>query len=157
MDSEEIRHHTIKAVIFDYGRTLYDRENGKFFPEAKSVLDYLSRKYVLAIVSIAKEDPAEERVAALKKAGLYEYFSSLMFHESDKGPLFEDTLKKLNVKPDEIAVVDDRVKRGIAWGNNNGAITIWLRRGKFADELPDAETGKPTYVIGNLIEIKNLL
>ena len=60
----------IKAVIFDYGRTLYDRENDRFFPEVRELLEYLHPKYKLAIVSIAKENlQAEERLKALKSSG----------------------------------------------------------------------------------------
>lgn len=148
----------IKAVIFDYGRTLHDKEKNAFFPEVEDVLGYLFTKYKLAIVSVARGEPAEERIAALKMAGLSKYFSSMMFHETvDKDLLFRDTLNKLRVLPKETAVVDDRVQRGIIWGNKNGALTIWFQNGKFSDELPNEETGMPSYVIKNLAELKRIL
>lgn len=148
----------IRAVIFDYGRTLYDRNKGQFFPEVKEVLEYLYPKYKLAIVSIAKENfPADERVKQLKTMGFEKYFSSMLFDELQKDRLFDETLSKFKVKPAETALVDDRVQRGIAWGNKHGAITIWYRNGKFANELPDSLTGSPTYTIDNLSSLKEIL
>jgi len=152
------KNEEIKAVIFDYGRTLYDRENSDFFPETYEVLDYLHLKYKLAIVSIATDkDPPETRIRALKERNLFNHFESVLFDSFDKDHLFVDTLEKLKITPKEVAIVDDRVMRGITWGNKNGAMTVWLRGGKFADELPNSETGKPSHTIENLLSLKNLL
>jgi len=42
----------IKAVIFDYGRTLVDSESDDLFPEAKGILnELLEKKLKLALVS----------------------------------------------------------------------------------------------------------
>ena len=74
-----------KAVIFDYGRTLYDREGERFFLEAREVLEYLRPKYRLAIVSIANEgDPPEARLKALEEAGIRQHFSMILFHRSEE-------------------------------------------------------------------------
>ena len=148
----------IKAVVFDYGRTLYDRDNSDFFPETSDVLEYLYPKYILSIVSIATEkDPPENRIRALKEKDFLKYFRHTLFHSSDKDHLFAYLLNQLDVNPDEVAVVDDRVFRGIAWGNKHGAMTVWLRGGKFADELPNSKTGEPSYTIENLLSLKDLL
>ena len=148
----------VKAVIFDYGRTLYDRDKDRFFPEVNEILEYLSKKYKLAIVSVAKENfPAAERLKALKSAGLDGYFSSILFDDSQKDHLFDETLDKFNIKPEEAAFVDDRVQRGIAWSNKHSALTIWFRNGKFSNELPDKLTGNPTYTIDNLLLLKKIL
>ncbi len=150
--------HKIKAIMFDYGRTLYDRDRKQFFPEVRQVLEYLYPRYKLAIVSIAKENfPAEERIKQLEVSGFDRYFSSMLFDESHKDHLFSETLEKFKLKPIDAAFVDDRVQRGITWGNKHGAMTIWYRNGKFANELPDASTGNPTYTIENLSSLKEIL
>lgn len=147
-----------KVVIFDYGRTLYDQEGGKFFPEVRKILEYLHPKYRLAIVSITNEGaPPEARLKALEKAGIRKFFSTIFFHEKDKDELLERVLQETGVKPSELILVDDRAKRSITWGNKRGAITIWLRKGRFAQELPNEETGIPTYIIENLYDLKELL
>ena len=63
----------------------------------------------------------------------------------------------LDVAPHEIAIVDDRTRRGIRWGNRNGTTTIWLRQGKFSKELPDEDMGQPTYTINTLNDLFALL
>ena len=39
-----------KMIIFDYGRTLYDRETDDFFPDAIPVVKTLAEQYRLSIV-----------------------------------------------------------------------------------------------------------
>lgn len=51
----------MKAIIFDFGRTLYDRETDRVFPEAFEVLEKLSPKYKVALVSLAPKGDLEER------------------------------------------------------------------------------------------------
>ena len=47
----------IKAVIFDWARTLYDVDNNREFPEAVEILEYCKQKrYHLALVSLVSKD-----------------------------------------------------------------------------------------------------
>ncbi|KKU82821.1 MAG: 2-haloalkanoic acid dehalogenase, partial [Parcubacteria group bacterium GW2011_GWA2_47_8] len=86
----------------------------------------------------------------IKASGLERYFSLILVDSDHKDALYDKALKKLKVQASEIVVVDDRVVRGIAWGNRVGATTIWVKRGKFADELPTKATGYPTYTISDI-------
>jgi len=61
----------IKAVIFDWGRTLYDNENNDLFPDAKEILEYLSKKYKLAIVSMANSEEAQKRKVEDERINLF--------------------------------------------------------------------------------------
>ncbi len=146
----------IKLIIFDWGRTLYDPETGNLFPDTKSVLNHLSSKYSLAIVALATagRKKVEERLCIIKDEKLEKYFDSILFDQFDKDNLYKKTLKVLDVQPEETVIVDDRVVRGVRWGNKNGAVTIWFQNGKFKNELPNNETGKPDYIIKNLSEIE---
>ncbi len=147
----------VKAVIFDFGRTLYDRDNDRFFLEVPEVLEKLAPKYKLAIVSMAVSDDPEERKGVLRENSLEKYFDSIFFVKEDKDSAYEQALLELGVSPEEVAVVDDRIKRGIAWGNRRGATTIWFRNGKFKDELPGEETGEPAHIVTNLSELEGIL
>ncbi len=147
----------VKAVIFDYGWTLSDPNDGGFFSDVKETLAYLSPKYMLAIVSKASGSTPSERIASLKSFGVYDYFSSILFHETDKDGIFQETLRKLKVDANETAVVGDEMKREIAWGNKNGALTIWLRKGDFINELPNKETGNPDFEIKELSDIIKII
>ncbi len=150
----------LKAIIFDWGRTLYDSEQGALFPAVPTLLAELSRRYTLAIVSLVSGDYAHRvaaRRATIAAANIERFFAAIAFVPDDKEGAYRNVLARLALPATDVAIVDDRVRRGIAWGNAQGATTIWLRRGRFAAELPDAATGLPTYTIGAVEEIATIL
>jgi len=150
----------IKAIIFDWGRTLYDSEQGRLGAGVPDLLSTLARRYTLAIVSLVSgeyERRSAERWQILRDSGIESRFAAARFVATDKDRAYVETLAELRVRAQEVAIVDDRVRRGIAWGNQHGALTAWLCRGRFAAELPDAVTGKPAHTISELSELARLL
>ena len=151
----------LRAVIFDWGRTLYDTDRAALFPAAAGVVEQLSARYTLAIVALITRGDvaagAEERRVILWASWLERHFSALLFAREDKDSLYPLALRRLRLSPGEVAIVDDRVIRGVRWGNRAGATTIWLRRGKFAQEVPDEETGAPTHTIADLGQLLEIL
>ncbi len=150
----------IRAIIFDWGRTLYDSERGALFPGVPDLLTALAQRYDLAIVSLVSgeyERRVAERRETLRATGIAPLFAAVRFVPADKDGAYLATLAELGVQPAEVAIVDDRAGRGIAWGNRHGATTVWLRRGCFVDELPDAMTGWPTHTIGEIAEVATVL
>ena|SRR5260370_34657865 len=146
----------IRAIIFDWGRTLYDSESQALFPRTQEVLQALSRQYILAIVSLASDGNIEKRQQILQTYDIKKYFASIHFAQKDKDHLYTMALSTLGLFPQEVAIVDDRAIRGIRWGNIHGAMTIWVKQGKFMHEEPNDETGMPTYTISKLEEICSL-
>ncbi len=126
-------------------------------PHVKEVLEYCSSKYKLAIVSLTNSETPERRRQRVAEFDLEKYFSDFEFITVDKGSAYERVVKKLGVRYERVAIVDDRTIRGITWGNKHRCTTIWLKRGKFADELPNAETDEPTHTIHDLREIMQIL
>lgn len=149
----------IRAVIFDYGRTLYDRDEEHLFPDAVSVVRQLSVRYRLAIVSFCPQEEEAERISVLKDHGIFECFDDIQFTDAidEKGERCSGVLQKFGLDADEVAVVDDHIVRGVAWGNQVGAMTIWFQRGKFANVLPDERTGQPDHIIHSLQELLGVL
>ncbi len=146
----------IKAIIFDWGRTLHDPESDSLYPGVRDIVMALSKNYGLALVSLAKSDSPEGRRKKIGESGIAEYFKTILVGVEDKDNLYEEALTNLKATPQEVVIVDDRVIRGIAWGNRRGAVTIWIRQGRFADELPSTQTGSPTFTINDLKEIESL-
>lgn len=149
----------IKAVILDYGRTLHDQERDEFFEDALETIDYLKDKYKLAIVSITWPQTMAKRRHQIADAGLEKFIDpiKLVRDGAEKDAAFKQIIGQWKLKPENIAIVDDRVIRGIKWGNQKGCLTIWLKKGKFADELPDQKTGEPNFIIKELSDLKNIL
>ena len=149
----------IKMVIFDYGRTLYDREADRMFPDTVFVIRELSRQYRLGIVSYSRENEVEERIEELSKEGILDFFEDIRFTSipENKAQKYNEVLREFDLQASEVAVVDDYVIRGIAWGNKVGATTVWFKNGKFAKVLPDKDTGQPSYIIHSLSDLVNIL
>jgi ribonucleotide monophosphatase NagD (HAD superfamily) len=53
-------------------------------------------------------------------------------------------------------VIGDRVRGEIKIGKQNGFLTVWLRKGKYKNELPDEKNEIPDYEINNLVDLLNL-
>jgi len=147
-----------KMIIFDYGRTLY-RETDDFFPDAIPVVRTLAEKYRLSIVSVSPVDEEETRIEALREKGILDHFEEIVFTASGdaKSKEYEALLRKVDLKANEVVVVDDYIIRGIAWGNAAGATTVWFQNGKFADLVPNDETSDPDFTIHSLSELPKIL
>ena len=149
----------IKLFVFDYGRTLFDRERNMFFEDAFDVLFALSKQYRLAIVSYSKQAEIAERKNQLKDFGMYKLFEEIVFTSTPEGKndAYAELSESAGVPINNMVIVDDYIIRGIAWGNRNGATTYWYKNGKFADIAPTSQTGTPTHTISSLSEIISTL
>lgn len=151
----------IKAIIFDWGRTLFDSETKEIYSDSEEILIYCKEKgYRLLLVSLVSplaNASLEERKSQIENSHLRKYFELVEVVEGDKDKILEQLIKNLNLQKEEILMVDDRVIRSIKYGNKNGHITAWLQKGTFANELPNPDTGIPTFTIKSLLELKNII
>lgn len=147
----------VKCIIFDWGRTLFDNENNKLFSDSFEVLKYLKNKgYKLALTSIVTTDDIEGRFKLLKKTGLKKYFDLALYHKDDKVTLLKNILGNLMIAPKNACIIDDNLFR-LAYPIKIGCITIWAKKGKFSSLKTDKNTGKPTFIIESLLELKSIL
>jgi FMN phosphatase YigB (HAD superfamily) len=152
----------IKAIIFDWGRTLFDVDIKKEISDSEDVLSYCKQKgYKICVASLARPltgDNVEERIKQIKDSSLYKYIDMLEVTDvKEKDEMLDILVKKLNIPKEEILFVDDRVVKSIKYGNKNSHPTVWLKSGPFTNELPNLETGTPTFIIETLSELKILI
>lgn len=155
----------IKAIIFDWGRTLFDSENKIIYPESEEILKYCKEKgYELAVgslVTVKAHASLNERTNQIENSDLRKYFEIVEVIENEdtdgKDQILEKIVKELNLPRENILLIDDRVIRGIKYGNKNGHPTVWFQNSTFANELPNSETGIPTFTIKTLSELKNII
>jgi len=147
----------IKGIIFDYGQTIHNSNEGGFVPNLEKMLEYLGLKYKLALVSITVSETPQERRKKLDKQNVSKYFEQiLLVRHEDKSFALQEVIDKWHLLPQQVAVVGDEVSKEIAWGNKNGCLTVWLQHGKFANILPNDETGQPAYTICDLKELLDI-
>ncbi len=158
------RLNNIKAVIFDWGRTLFDSDKRTEFPESERVLNYCKEKgYRLAAISLTVKGGSatlEERKRQVENSPLRGYFEIALVifgSQQDKEKSYDEIIEHFGFLPSEILIIDDQTNRGIKYGNRHGHPTVWLKQGKFANELPTEETGQPAYTITNLKELLEIL
>lgn len=146
----------VKAVIFDYGHTLFANENNSLYPNAVNILEILNQKGVkLALVSGTSKE--ELRRAQLNEFGIFPYFDYINFlpHEARKN--FKPFLEKFSFKPDEVLVVGDRITSEITEGNKLGVKTCRILNGPEKNLIPKSAIETPKYTIEELSEVTNLV
>ena len=144
----------LESIIFDWVGTLYEKGKG-LFPYSERVLKELHQKYKLAVISKAVSDNVETRLKQIK--GLEKYLR-VIIADIDKTPKqFIECMKKLEVKPENTLVVDDKIDRGIMIGNRLGCQTYWIKNGEYAHEIPNEETGQPTKIINSVEDLLEIL
>ena len=151
----------IRGVFFDLGDTLVSEENFEALPYAHEVLQSLKSRYKLAVICDT-EDSNEKIKEIMEKAKILEYFD-LIVASSEVGvtkpneKIFRVALSKLNLQPNEVVVVGNRISRDILGGNQLGMRTILV---KWNDRYPDTITNeleKPNFTIKTLAELISIL
>ena len=139
----------MKAVIFDYNRTLFNPDENALFPSVIYVLDTL-KKAGVAMFLIAKGN--QERKDQIASLGIETYFQNIIVHD-------EKSLDDYAVCAEQCApgtgtyAVGDRIKEEITHANRLGITTVWLKNGKFASEEPVSPIEQPSFIIKNLEEL----
>lgn len=143
----------IKGIIFDFNRTLFDPEKKQLFKGVINILEKLSKSYKLALISSG----SQKRGKIISNLGLEKYFTKVLVISEKKQKYFQNCAKTLNCKFNEVLVVGDRVKSEIKTVNSSGMISVWLKKGKFASELPKTLEEKPNFIILSLSGITKIL
>jgi FMN phosphatase YigB (HAD superfamily) len=146
----------IKAVIFDYGYTLYDRDEVSLYSEVNQVInDLFEQGYKLALVSRAED--VDLRREEIREHGLDDFFEIIDIVPKESEKEFNWIFDELEVKPEEVMVVGDRVKSEISVGNSLGCMTVWVPRGPFVLETPKTKEQKPDFTIKDLTGVLQIL
>ncbi len=142
----------MKAVIFDFNRTLYDPEQGSFIQGAVASLEKLKRDGCLLFL-VGKG--TNERANLINELGLHRYFDKIIVKKEKEVDDFKYLKKKY---PDaDFYVFGDRVRKEIKFGNACGFKTIWFKSGKFADEVAETNDEKPWKTIESYDELEEAL
>jgi len=140
-------------IVFDFNRTLYDPDHKTLIPHAQEILDTARAKgYTLVLLSKAGPD----REQLVKENGLDGYFAETIFTGAKTHELFEQIAEHHQADKTRSYVIGDRAQGEIKHGHEGGWNTIWLKAGRFEDELPDPDK-KPDYIISNLDEALRII
>ena len=125
------------------------------YPDARQTLKELRNAgYRLILLTLGRSQRQQNKIDQL---GIAPYFDRII----NEGPPAHDYwLKEIcqttQLSPAEIVMVGDRTHDEIRAGNRLGFTTVWLRRGRFAEEDP-ATGERPHYEIRYLAQLSTLL
>ena len=115
----------------------------KLYPDVKSVLKKLQKKYRLAAVSDGQDLWAK---AELNAVGLLDFFDPLLvsseygYRKPDER-LFKKALKKMNMKPEEVIFIGNDLYRDVHGANKLGIKSVFFKSNQgdhtYAKAVPD--------------------
>lgn len=127
----------------------------KPYPKVKSTLRKLKKKgLILVIVTDAPKRKAYQRLLAMK---IEKYFDIVIGYEDTKrkksrGLPFKVAIDKLQIKPKEIMVVGDSIKRDVRPAKKLGMVTVLAKYGQ-----SEKERGKAHYEIKHISKILKIV
>lgn len=137
----------------DFIRYLYDSHIK--VDNVEEVIDYLSDKYELYIVSNSSYDEQHNRLsrAHLDKYFKYLFTSEEIGHSKPNKEFFDYVFDSLDptVSKDEILIIGDSPNADIRGGRENGIKTCWFDHNKTDENI------KADYIIKDLLELKEIL
>jgi len=136
-------------IIFDYNRTIFDPETDDLYPGVLDLLQKLSAKYELFLIS--RNEPA--RKERIEKLGVKNCFSKIMFVDKKSQQLF----KRISGDAKDIIVVGDSPGDEIKIGNQLGFITIRLKMRKFAAQMPENNDELAKFEVTDIGELENII
>jgi phosphoglycolate phosphatase-like HAD superfamily hydrolase len=142
----------LHSIIFDWKRTLYNPYTSTLIDGAVDVLNYYSRHNIpMFLIGKGQQEMHDET----NRLDVAKYFQDILFVEGSKDP--NDFMKYMNLSyPERTIVIGDRVNSELSVGKRVGATTIWVKQGKFSNEIPKSDSEKPDYVVSCLSEILQL-
>ncbi|MFA6329866.1 MAG: HAD family hydrolase [Candidatus Micrarchaeia archaeon] len=143
----------IKAILFDFSRTLYDPDTKSLEPGALEVLEALSKKYPVGLLSKKGDGNRDDLFETL---GTRQFFKSVVIVDEKSVDSFAECIQGLGVQPSEVLAIGDQAKKDVALAKQAGCVTVWFCKGKFANILPESAVEQPDFTIRSLDEIPQL-
>jgi FMN phosphatase YigB (HAD superfamily) len=136
-------------IIFDYNRTIFDPETDNLYLGVLELLQKLSVKHELFLVS--KNEP--ERIKRLEEFKIKDYFQEISFVNEKSKHVFE----KISNNTNKVIVVGDSISNEIKIGNQLGFITVRLKKGKFSSEIPKNKDEFARFEITDINELESII
>lgn len=135
--------------------SLLRRQRQRLFPEAREVLEKLSQRYRLGLLTNGAPDLQREKIAA---SGCEDLFSAIVIsgeHGIGKPEpaIFERLLQELGVSSGEAMMVGNSLERDIAGARAAGVVSVWMR-------LPGEEESPmivPDFTISHLGQLLKII
>ena len=136
-------------IIFDYNRTIFDPETDNLYLGVLPLLQTLSTKYELFLIS--RNEPTRKK--RLEECNIKNYFQKILFVDKKSKRVFAE------IAGDEkkVIVIGDSISDEIKIGNQLGYFTIRLKQGKFATAIPKDKDEIAKFEITEINELEKII
>ena len=141
--------------FFGLTKTPWHKEDERLYPETAECLERLHTCYKIGIIA-NQSLGSEER---LKKFGIWKDID-ILAASAEEGiakpdrRIFETALARAGCKPEEAAMVGDRLDNDIIPANDLGMYTIWIKQGNWVYASPREKLEYPDWTISSLKEME---
>lgn len=132
-------------------KTPWHKEDERFYADTIECLKKLHRHYKLGIIANQSLGSKER----LEKYGILGYID-VVVASAEEGVakpdkrIFEIALERAKCKPEEAAMVGDRLDNDIMPANAIGMYTIWIKQGNWKDACPREKLEQPDMTVESL-------
>lgn len=148
---------TVLAIRREYLRQV-PVENLCLLPQVRELLMCLRSKYHTCVLTAGETGLQEAKILRLK---LREVVDDIMIAdtgaEQEKEATIAAFLLRYGHTSGSTLVIGNRLDKEIRAGNRLGLPTVWVRRGEGEDLKVGEATGRPDYMIADIIEISRVL
>ena len=154
VDQEPTKTDKVQSAIFDWKRTLYNPDERRLMDNAEMLLKTLYQQGERPLHVIGMGD--DGMYAEVERLGVGQYLENVIFlSEAKSDEVFAPYVDQ--EQPSSTLVIGDRTRSELEVGNRLGATTIWVRQGKFSDEIPVTPEQQPTHEVESLAGVIELL
>lgn len=136
-------------IILDYNRTIFNPETDDLYPDVLDLLIKISKNHELFLIS--RNEP--QRKERLKDFDIANYFKQILFVDNKSYEVFEEIAGESK----NVFVVGDSISDEIKIGNQLGLITIRIKQGKFAKDMPRENDERAKFEIANISELGKII
>ena len=140
----------LRAIIFDFNKTLYNPNSGNLFPGVKDLLSDLKAQSGLTLALISYG--GDYRVELIKGLGILSLFDWFKFVEEKSTEDFLEFSKKFQILPRSILVVGDMLEEEIKIAKFLTMKTAWIK-----NSFQGESSIKPDYQLNSVSEIRELI
>ena len=137
-------------IIFDYNRTIFNPEVDSLYEGVSDILRELSINHKLMLVS-KKEDGRDLKFRSL---GIGDYFTKIDFVKEKNMEVFSNLIENTKEK---VLVVGDRIRGEISIGNQLNFTTVWVKQGKFSNEVFQNDYEIPDHSIDDIRQLLEIV
>ncbi len=129
-------------------------EDERLYPDAVKVLSLLHQDYSIGIIANQKSGAGER----LQQMGIAQHID-LLISSGEEGVakpdprIFQIALDRAGCRPEEAAMIGDRLDNDIAPAKAMGMYTSWIRQGFGGLWTPDRRSYEPDEIVDSLTEL----